>query len=77
MPLPPHEAGLPPRRPGAAADYQVCHYMTRPLVELYGGCMVALKVSRCGINLVADLANALAGRLLPRLPHPRHARGRP
>ena len=25
------------------------HYMTQPLVELYGGCMVALKVSRCRI----------------------------
>ena len=22
-----------------------CHYMTQPLVELYGGCMVVLKVS--------------------------------
>jgi hypothetical protein len=25
--------------------YQVGHYMTQPLVELYGGCIVALKVS--------------------------------
>jgi hypothetical protein len=24
---------------------EVCHYMTQPLVELYGGCMVVLKVS--------------------------------
>jgi hypothetical protein len=24
---------------------KVCHYMTQPLVELYGGCMVVLKVS--------------------------------
>ena len=24
---------------------QVCHYMIQPLVELYGGCMVVLKVS--------------------------------
>ena len=24
---------------------QVCHYMIQPLVELYGGCMVLLKVS--------------------------------
>ena len=24
---------------------EVCHYITQPLVELYGGCMVALKVS--------------------------------
>jgi hypothetical protein len=23
----------------------VCHYMTQPLVELYEGCMVVLKVS--------------------------------
>jgi hypothetical protein len=25
-------------------DGKVCHYMTQPLVELYGGCMVVLKV---------------------------------
>ena len=25
-------------------DGQVCHYMAQPLVELYGGCMVVLKV---------------------------------
>jgi alkylation response protein AidB-like acyl-CoA dehydrogenase len=24
---------------------KVCHYMTQPLVELYGGCVVVLKVS--------------------------------
>jgi hypothetical protein len=24
---------------------EVCHYMTQPFVELYGGCMVVLKVS--------------------------------
>jgi hypothetical protein len=24
---------------------QVCHYMTQTLVELYGGCIVVLKVS--------------------------------
>ena len=24
---------------------EVCHYMIQPLVELYGGCMVVLKVS--------------------------------
>ena len=24
---------------------QVCHYMIQPLVELYGGCMMVLKVS--------------------------------
>jgi hypothetical protein len=29
--------------------FQVCHYMTQPLVELYAGCMVALKVAWCGI----------------------------
>jgi hypothetical protein len=29
----------------AFRDYQVCHYMAQPLVELHGGCMVALKVS--------------------------------
>jgi hypothetical protein len=31
----------------AVGDYfmKVCHYMTQPLVELYGGCMVVLKVS--------------------------------
>ena len=26
-------------------EHPVCHYMIRPLVELYGGCMVVLKVS--------------------------------
>ena len=26
------------------------NYMTQPLVELYGGCMVALKASWCGIR---------------------------
>ena len=25
--------------------HKVCHYMTQPLVELYGGCMLVLKVS--------------------------------
>ena len=29
---------------------QVRHYTTQPLVELYGGCVAALKVSRCGIR---------------------------
>jgi hypothetical protein len=24
---------------------EVCHYITQPFVELYGGCMVVLKVS--------------------------------
>ena len=33
---------------GAAAT--VRHYMIQPLVELYGGCMAVLKVSRCGIR---------------------------
>jgi hypothetical protein len=28
----------------AALSNEVCHYMTQPLVELYGGCMVVLKV---------------------------------
>ena len=28
-----------------AAAAEVCHYMTQPLVELYEGCMVVLKVS--------------------------------
>jgi hypothetical protein len=27
---------------------EVCHYMAQPLVELYGGCVVVLKVSWCG-----------------------------
>jgi Ca2+-binding EF-hand superfamily protein len=30
---------------GEEAYAEVCHYMTQPLVELYGGCMVVLKVS--------------------------------
>jgi hypothetical protein len=25
--------------------FEVCHYMPQPLVELYGDCMVVLKVS--------------------------------
>jgi hypothetical protein len=25
--------------------WQVCHYMTQPLIELYGDCMLVLKVS--------------------------------
>jgi hypothetical protein len=29
---------------------KVCHYMIQPLVELYRGCMVVLKVSWCGIT---------------------------
>ena len=33
-----------------ARDSDPCHYMTQPLVELYGGCVVVLKVSRCGIR---------------------------
>jgi hypothetical protein len=33
-----------------AASVEVCHYITQPLVELYGGCMVVLKVSWCGIT---------------------------
>jgi hypothetical protein len=37
-PRPP--AGAPRRPPP-----RQCHYMTQPLVELYGGCMVVLKVS--------------------------------
>jgi hypothetical protein len=28
-----------------ASGEEVCHYITQPLVELYGGCMVVLKVS--------------------------------
>ena len=33
------------RRLKAKRDGEVCHYMTQPLVELYGGCMMVLKVS--------------------------------
>ncbi len=33
------------------------HYMTPPLVELYGGCVVVLKVPRCGVT--KDVANDL------------------
>jgi xanthine dehydrogenase large subunit len=29
----------------AVPGEQVCHYMTQPLVELYAGCIVVLKVS--------------------------------
>jgi hypothetical protein len=28
-----------------ARAFEISHYMTQPLVELYGGCMVVLKVS--------------------------------
>jgi hypothetical protein len=31
--------------PDFDAWLKVCHYMIQPLVELYGGCMVVLKVS--------------------------------
>jgi hypothetical protein len=34
---PPATLGLSPT--------EVCHYINQPLVELYGGCMVVLKVS--------------------------------
>jgi hypothetical protein len=30
------------------------HYMTRPLVNFHGGCMVVLKVSCCGIIGIID-----------------------
>ena len=30
---------------GSTPMDKVCHYMTQPLVELYRGCMVVLKVS--------------------------------
>jgi hypothetical protein len=33
------------RRIEIIGERQVCHYMTQPLVELYGGCMVVLKAS--------------------------------
>jgi hypothetical protein len=26
-------------------NFEVCHYITQPLVELYEGCIVVLKVS--------------------------------
>jgi hypothetical protein len=36
---------------GGDCEYtEVCHYIIQPLVELYGGCMVVLKVSWCGIG---------------------------
>ena len=35
----------PSLKPAVALGTKVCHYMTQPLVELYGGCMVVLKVS--------------------------------
>jgi hypothetical protein len=52
------------------------HYMIQPLVELYGGCMVVLKVSRCDIKGQPGAPQALqeaqqgrgrAGRALRRL----------
>jgi hypothetical protein len=38
----PHVNQFPYAQP---ALNEVCHYMVQPLVELYGGCMVVLKVS--------------------------------
>jgi hypothetical protein len=37
------------------------HYMTQPLVELYGGSMVAVKASRCGITRRGTCTEELAG----------------
>ena len=31
-------------RLACSGEGQVCHYMMQPLVELYGGCMVVLKM---------------------------------
>ena len=41
---------------------KVCHYMTQPLVELYGDCMVVLKMSCCGIIINADAGKGAASR---------------
>jgi hypothetical protein len=41
-PVPPQHTPLPVPRAGSDPG---SHYMTQPLVELYGGCMVVLKVS--------------------------------
>jgi hypothetical protein len=38
---------------------QVRHYMIQPLVELYGGCVVVLKVSWCGIISAPNRQRAL------------------
>jgi hypothetical protein len=53
------------------------HYTIQPLVELYGGCMVALKVSWCGITCTAASATH-SGRPLAavRLTQPRAIRTR-
>ena len=52
---------------------QVCHYMPQPLVELCGGCMVALKVSWCGI---IDLDPAVRRRAQLAVRRPWHGRDR-
>ena len=54
----------PPRRQVAKrygrvlACMEVCHYATQPLVELYAGCMVVLKVPWCGI-MASEVHGAL------------------
>ena len=39
---------------------QVCCYTIQPLVELYEGCMVVLKVSSCGIIAKVPLSMAMS-----------------
>ena len=46
----PGRVRLDRRRAGEQLVAHVCHYMNQPLVELYGGCMVVLKISWCGIS---------------------------
>ena len=41
----PADSGSSAAAPIVYAAEHVCHYMIQPLVELYGGCMVVLKVS--------------------------------
>jgi hypothetical protein len=75
-------AGAALRRPLLRADLrgdlreEVFHYMIQPLAELYGGCMVVLKVSWCGIMNLREEGLAGRGDGLPVVLLERHAPGR-
>jgi hypothetical protein len=60
----PRRLALAVGAPLESAEVIECHYMTQPLVELYGGCMVVLKVSCYGkwYYQVAVIASAQSVR---------------
>jgi hypothetical protein len=45
--------------------FEACHYMTQPLVELYAGVMVVLKVSCCDIGAARHRRGPLTHRYDP------------